>query len=47
MIGTTHSRVSFFVSSLRKLDFVHYEDGLYVHRSLLNSSSTTRRPSSG
>ena len=35
MIGTTRSRVSFFMNRFRKLGFVHYDDGLHVHSSLL------------
>ena len=37
MIGTTRSRVSFFMNRFRKLGFVDYgEGGLEVHSSLLN-----------
>ena len=36
MIGTTRSRVSFFMSKFRKLGFIHYNAGLEVHSSLLN-----------
>jgi CRP-like cAMP-binding protein len=37
MIGTTRSRVSFFMNKFRKLGFVDYgESGLQVHSSLLN-----------
>jgi CRP/FNR family cyclic AMP-dependent transcriptional regulator len=36
MIGTTRSRVSFFMNRFRKLGFIHYNGGLQVHRSLLN-----------
>jgi len=36
MIGTTRSRVSFFMNKFRKLGFIHYQDGLRVHSSLLN-----------
>jgi len=40
MVGTTRSRVSFFMNRFRKLGFVHYaggvEGGLQVHSSLLN-----------
>ncbi len=35
MIGTTRSRVSFFMNRFHKLGFVHYDDGLHVHSSLL------------
>jgi CRP/FNR family cyclic AMP-dependent transcriptional regulator len=36
MVGTTRSRVSFFMNKFRKLGFVHYNGGLQVHSSLLN-----------
>jgi CRP/FNR family cyclic AMP-dependent transcriptional regulator len=36
MIGTTRSRVSFFMNRFKKLGFVHYNGGLQVHSSLLN-----------
>ena len=40
MIGTTRSRVSFFMNRFRKLGFIHYsggiDGGLQVHSSLLN-----------
>jgi CRP-like cAMP-binding protein len=38
MIGTTRSRVSFFMNRFRKLGFITYESGsgLRVHGSLLN-----------
>jgi CRP/FNR family transcriptional regulator, cyclic AMP receptor protein len=36
MIGTTRSRVSFFMNRSRKLGFIHYNGGLQVHSSLLN-----------
>ena len=38
MIGTTRSRVSFFMNRFRKLGFIEYEggSGLQVHSSLLN-----------
>ena len=40
MVGTTRSRVSFFMNRFRKLGFIHYagglEGGLQVHSSLLN-----------
>ena len=35
MIGTTRSRVSFFMNKFRKLGFIHYNGGLRVHSSLL------------
>jgi CRP/FNR family cyclic AMP-dependent transcriptional regulator len=38
MIGTTRSRVSFFMNRFRKLGFIDYDggSGLQVHSSLLN-----------
>ena len=36
MVGTTRSRVSFFMNKFRKLGFVHYNGGLQVHSSLLS-----------
>jgi CRP/FNR family transcriptional regulator, cyclic AMP receptor protein len=37
MVGTTRSRVSFFMNRFRKLGFVHYNGGgLQIHSSLLN-----------
>ncbi len=38
MVGTTRSRVSFFMNRFRKLGFIKYDTGknLYVHSSLLN-----------
>jgi CRP-like cAMP-binding protein len=36
MIGTTRSRVSFFMNKFRKLGFVKYNGTLEVHSSLLN-----------
>jgi CRP/FNR family cyclic AMP-dependent transcriptional regulator len=36
MIGTTRSRVSFFMNKFRKLGFVKYNGNLEVHNSLLN-----------
>jgi CRP/FNR family transcriptional regulator, cyclic AMP receptor protein len=40
MVGTTRSRVSFFMNRFRKMGFIHYaggvEGGLQVHSSLLN-----------
>ena len=36
MIGTTRSRVSFFMNRFRKLGFIRYNGGLQVHSSLLN-----------
>ena len=36
MIGTTRSRVSFFMNKFRKLGFIHYNGELEVHSSLLS-----------
>lgn len=36
MVGTTRSRVSFFMNKFRRLGFVDYNGGLKVHSSLLN-----------
>ena len=36
MVGTTRSRVSFFMNRFKKLGFIEYTDGLHVHRSLLS-----------
>jgi CRP-like cAMP-binding protein len=36
MIGTTRSRVSFFMNRFRDLGFIDYKDRIHVHRSLLN-----------
>jgi CRP/FNR family transcriptional regulator, cyclic AMP receptor protein len=36
MIGTTRSRVSFFMNRFRKLGFIEYNGKLEVHNSLLN-----------
>ena len=37
MIGTTRSRVSFFMNRFRKLGFVEYNGRIKVHKSLLNA----------
>lgn len=36
MIGTTRSRVSFFMNRFRKMGFIEYNGRIRVHRSLLN-----------
>jgi len=36
MIGTTRSRVSFFMNKFRKLGFIGYNGRIEVHSSLLN-----------
>ena len=35
MIGTTRSRVSFFMNKFRELGFIDYNGGMHVHSSLL------------
>jgi CRP-like cAMP-binding protein len=37
MIGTTRSRVSFFMNKFRKLGFISYNGKIEVHSSLLNA----------
>jgi CRP/FNR family transcriptional regulator, cyclic AMP receptor protein len=36
MVGTTRSRVSFFMNKFRKLGFINYNGDLEIHNSLLN-----------
>ena len=36
MIGTTRSRVRFFMNKFRKMGVIEYNGGLHVHSSLLN-----------
>jgi CRP-like cAMP-binding protein len=54
MIGTTRSRVSFFMNRFRKLGFIKYNGSIQVHRSLLNvilhdqlPDDNAKRPSIG
>jgi CRP-like cAMP-binding protein len=35
MVGTTRSRVNFFMKKFQRLGFIDYKDGLSVHNSLL------------
>ena len=44
MIGTTRSRVSFFMNRFRKLGFIDYKDRIRVHQSLLNVILHDRLP---
>ncbi len=37
MIGTTRSRVSFFMNKFRRLGFISYNGKIHVHNSLLNA----------
>jgi CRP-like cAMP-binding protein len=36
MVGTTRSRVNFFMNQFKKRGFIKYNAGVHVHRSLLN-----------
>ena len=36
IVGTTRSRVSYFMNRFRKLGFIDYNGGLKIHSSLLN-----------
>jgi CRP/FNR family cyclic AMP-dependent transcriptional regulator len=36
MVGTTRSRVSFFMNKFRRLGLIEYRGGLHVHSSLMN-----------
>ena len=36
MVGTTRSRVSFFMNKFRTLGYIYYNKVLHVHSSLLN-----------
>src|SRR6202035_4614880 len=36
MVGTTRSRVNFFMNKFRKLGFIEYNGRLKIHNSLLN-----------
>jgi CRP-like cAMP-binding protein len=36
MVGTTRSRVSFFMNKFKRLGFLSYDGGMHVHSSLLN-----------
>ena len=44
MVGTTRSRVSFFMNRFRKLGFVEYDGRIRVHKSLLNVILHDRLP---
>ena len=47
MIGTTRSRVSFFMNRFRKLGFITYNGGIKVHKSLLNVVLLDELPNDG
>ena len=44
MVGTTRSRVSFFMNRFRKLGFIEYHGRIKVHKSLLNAVLLDRMP---
>jgi hypothetical protein len=44
MIGTTRSRVSYFMNRFRKLGFIDYDGRIQVHKSLLNVVLLDRLP---
>jgi len=44
MIGTTRSRVSFFMNHFRKLGFIEYSGRIKVHKSLLNAVLLDQMP---
>jgi CRP-like cAMP-binding protein len=47
MIGTTRSRVSFFMNRFRKLGFIDYKGRIRVHKSLLNVVLLDQLPEQG
>jgi CRP-like cAMP-binding protein len=47
MIGTTRSRVSFFMNRFRKLGFIDYNGRIQVHKSLLNVVLLDQLPEHG
>jgi CRP/FNR family cyclic AMP-dependent transcriptional regulator len=47
MVGTTRSRVSFFMNRFRKMGFIEYKDRIHVHKSLLNVILHDHPPWSG
>lgn len=42
MIGTTRSRVSYFMNKFRRLGFISYDAKIQVHESLLNAMSSDK-----
>ena len=36
LVGTTRSRIIFFMNKFRKMGFIHYNGGMQIHSSLLN-----------
>jgi hypothetical protein len=47
MIGTTRSRISFFMNRFRKLGFIDYNGRIQVHKSLLKAVLLDRLPEHG
>jgi CRP/FNR family transcriptional regulator, cyclic AMP receptor protein len=47
MVGTTRSRVSFFMNRFRKLGFIDYPGRIRVHKSLLNVVLHDQLPGDG
>ena len=43
MVGTTRSRVNFFMNRFKKLGFIEYNHGLHVRSSIAKVFSTTKR----
>ena len=43
MVGTTRSRVNFFMNKFRKLGFIKYNGGIEVHSSRLNARLIVER----
>lgn len=44
MIGTTRSRVSFFMNRFRRLGFISYDGRIQVHETLLNAMLSDKEP---
>jgi CRP-like cAMP-binding protein len=44
MVGTTRSRISFFMNRFRKLGFIDYNGRIQVHKSLLKAVLLDRLP---
>jgi hypothetical protein len=44
MVGTTRSRISFFMNRFRRLGFISYNGRIQVHKSLLNVFLTDQSP---
>lgn len=45
MIGTTRSRVSYFMNKFRRLGYISYDAKIQVHETLLNAVSGDKQPS--